>query len=171
MAVAWKDVSFWGMQRFDLLVSTVSTQPSRRIFRVYFAAYISYICVLISIINDLNYPNRLSISTPNVSAASHLQWLWQMDDGGLNGDVYMNTDSAPSFSAWSHAAAWKEGPSGESNASSSADQGQLGLRHWRRLRHGQESRRNRAKVMCKANSSKRLLPTTARTVCATPFYV
>jgi len=24
MAVAWKDLSFWGMQRFDLLVSTVS---------------------------------------------------------------------------------------------------------------------------------------------------
>jgi hypothetical protein len=69
----------------------------------------------------------------------------------------MNTDSAPPFSACSHAAAWKEGPSGESNASSSADQGQLGLRHWRRLRHGQESRRTRAKVMCKANSSKRLL--------------
>jgi len=43
-------------------------------------------------------------------------------------EIYINTDSAPPFSACSHAAAWKERPSGESNTSSPADQGQLGLR-------------------------------------------
>eukprot|EP00613_Pedinella_sp_CCMP2098_P067157 CAMPEP_0171982960 /NCGR_PEP_ID=MMETSP0993-20121228/273030_1 /TAXON_ID=483369 /ORGANISM="non described non described, Strain CCMP2098" /LENGTH=140 /DNA_ID=CAMNT_0012635665 /DNA_START=815 /DNA_END=1238 /DNA_ORIENTATION=- len=88
------DTARVGTSRSDRDDTAIQTYISR-----IFAAYISYICVLISVINDLNYPNRLSISTPNVSAASHLQWLWQMDDGGLNGDVYMNTDSAPSFSA------------------------------------------------------------------------